>query len=123
MCRLPERIKTVLHRRNIAEILHYRASVDDAEVLEDARVLSRMGEKEGAIFGKRGRVAKNRRDPPCVRVRWMLLNIVLAGRNVKAPRSGRARGSFRKFRGERKRELSLFSAETRSSRLGKPPDR
>lgn len=59
---LSEQVKKILHRL-IAEILHYAASVDDAEVLEDARVLSRMGEREGAIFGKRGRVAKNRRDP------------------------------------------------------------
>lgn len=35
-----------------------------------------------------------------MRVRWMLLNIVLADRNVKSPRSSKARESFREFREE-----------------------
>jgi len=99
----------------IAEASNARrgASVDDARMLEDARVLSRMGER-GHDFRETA-VAKNR---PASCVRAMLLNIVLADRNVKPPRSGKARGSFREFfkqrlpRSLRLLSVTLFFSET-----------
>lgn len=45
--------------------------------------------------GFRKAAATINRGASCVRA--MLLNIVLAARNVKPPRSGKARGSFREI--------------------------
>lgn len=63
--------------------MHRGASVDDARVLEDTRVLSLGWEKGGAIFGKRPSL---KIDAPrvcvCARARGMHLNIVLAGRET-----------------------------------------
>lgn len=51
----------------------------------------------------------------CVCARVMHLNIVLAGRNVKPPRSGKARGSLREFRAEREREIRARRSRVLSS--------
>lgn len=78
------------------------ASINDRG-MRSRRVAWKMWEKGD---GFRKAAATINRGASCVRA--MLLNIVLAARNVKPPRSGKARGSFREIQALAGHSLQIF---------------
>lgn len=84
-----------------------RATFHDASIndrgMRSRRVAWKMWEKGD---GFRKAAATINRGASCVRA--MLLNIVLAARNVKPPRSGKARGSFREIQALAGHSLQIF---------------